>query len=153
MSRVTTAILMLFVTLTANSFESSAMRFERLSIDDGLSQSSVMAIQQDNTGFMWFATESGLDRYDGIAFQNYRNLQGRDDSLANNFARDLDIASDGSIWVATDGGGVSRWIPDSGRFVSWRHNPRVLEPLISLTLSSHQKNCLSLIKHAIQTQL
>ncbi len=123
MSRVTTAILMLFVTLTANSFESSAMRFERLSIDDGLSQSSVMAIQQDNTGFMWFATESGLDRYDGIAFQNYRNLQGRDDSLANNFARDLDIASDGSIWVATDGGGVSRWIPDSGRFVSWRHNP------------------------------
>ena len=76
MGRVTTAILMLFVSLTASSFEESAMRFDRLSIDDGLSQSSVHSIQQDNTGFIWFATENGLDRYDGITFKNYRNSRG-----------------------------------------------------------------------------
>ncbi|MGI9272234.1 MAG: two-component regulator propeller domain-containing protein [Woeseiaceae bacterium] len=123
MSRVITAILMLFIVSTASGFENNAMRFDRLSSDDGLSQSSVMAVQQDKTGFMWFATENGLDRYDGFTFQNYRNLRGQEDSLSDNFARDLDVASDGSLWIATDGGGVSRWIPDSDRFVSWRHNP------------------------------
>jgi ligand-binding sensor domain-containing protein len=41
------------------------MRFERLGLDDGLSQQAVSAIAQDVPGFMWFGTEGGLDRFDG----------------------------------------------------------------------------------------
>jgi len=121
--RFSTALAILLVSLTANSFEQTTMRFDRVSIDDGLSQSAVAAIVQDQTGFMWFATENGLDRYDGFTFKNYRRERGNEDSLASDFARDLELASDGSLWIATDGGGVARWMPDSDRFVSWRHDP------------------------------
>ncbi|MDH3452384.1 MAG: histidine kinase, partial [Gammaproteobacteria bacterium] len=109
--------------LVAAGFEHAAMRFDRLSVDDGLSQSSVLAIAQDQAGFMWFGTENGLDRYDGFAFRNYNNERGNANSLANNFVRDFDFGTDGSLWVATDGGGIARWLPDSDRFVSWRHDP------------------------------
>lgn len=73
---------------------------------------------------MWFATENGLDRYDGITFKNYRNSRGREDSLPDNFARDIETGPDGSLWIATDGGGVSHWFPDSDSFVSWQHDDK-----------------------------
>ena len=41
------------------------IKFEQLTIDDGLSQSIVQCIIQDRQGFMWFGTQDGLNRYDG----------------------------------------------------------------------------------------
>ena len=113
----------LLFSVSASGLEPTAMRFDRLSMNEGLSQSAVMAIAQDQTGFMWFATESGLDRYDGSSFNNYRSERGVSDSLAADFVRDLDLADDGSLWVATDGGGVSRWRPDSDKFTTYRNDP------------------------------
>jgi len=49
------------------------LRFEHLSLEQGLSQSSVYAIVQEHKGFMWFGTEDGLNRYDGYRFWVYRN--------------------------------------------------------------------------------
>ena len=45
------------------------MVFQNISIDDGLSQNSVVDIVQDSLGFMWFATQDGLNRYDGNEFR------------------------------------------------------------------------------------
>jgi diguanylate cyclase (GGDEF)-like protein len=105
----------------ASTFEANTMRFERLSVADGLAQSSVMAIAQDHDGFMWFATESGLDRYDGAVFRHYRTERGNPNALASDFVRDLDVAADGSLWIATDGGGMSRWDPLSDQIRTYRH--------------------------------
>ena len=55
---------------SADASEAFHMQFDRIGTEDGLSQSSVRAIAQDRTGFLWFATESGLDRYDGFDFVN-----------------------------------------------------------------------------------
>ncbi len=44
------------------------LRFGHLSIEQGLSQSTVQAIAQDSKGLMWFVTEDGLNRYDGYSF-------------------------------------------------------------------------------------
>ena len=52
------------------------MQFDRVGTEEGLSQSSVMAIAQDQAGFLWFATESGIDRYDGFDFVNHRRERG-----------------------------------------------------------------------------
>ena len=115
------ALLCFALPLSAN--ESSVMRFDRVGVSDGLSQSSVLAVAQDQVGFLWFATEAGVDRYDGFEFVNYGRERGNPDALASDFARDLHIAPDGSLWVATDGGGLSRWDPGTGKFRTWRHDP------------------------------
>ena len=49
------------------------LRFFHLTTNDGLSQSNVKAILQDRRGFMWLATQDGLDRYDGNAFVVYKH--------------------------------------------------------------------------------
>ena len=103
--------------------EHSVMRFDRLTVADGLAQSSVMDVVQDQRGFIWFATEAGVDRFDGVRFRNYRTERGKPGSLASSFARDLEVAADGGLWVATDGGGVSRWDPATNSFTTWRHDP------------------------------
>lgn len=45
------------------------LRFDRISIEQGLSQSSVHVIFQDSRGFLWFGTQDGLNRYDGYSFK------------------------------------------------------------------------------------
>jgi hypothetical protein len=53
------------------------LRFERISLEQGLSQSTVFCILQDSQGFMWSGTPDGLGRYDGNVFQVFKhNLQG-----------------------------------------------------------------------------
>ncbi|MEJ2055871.1 MAG: two-component regulator propeller domain-containing protein, partial [Calditrichaceae bacterium] len=49
------------------------LRFEKISIDQGLSHSSVTAIHLDKQGFLWFGTQDGLNRYDGYNFKIFRN--------------------------------------------------------------------------------
>lgn len=117
------AIAALFAILSLtppDALAASSMRFDRMAMADGLSQNGVMAIAQDGTGYMWFATESGLDRYDGINFTNYRRNRGDAGSLGGEFIRDLSLGPDGSLWIATDGGGVSRLQAESDQFVSYR---------------------------------
>ncbi len=95
-----------------------------LTMEDGLSQSTVMAILQDSQGFMWFGTESGLNRYDGQ--QVYQYLRSRDPAsggLPNDYVWALDEDADGNLWVATYGGGVAHWNRRLDRFVTYAHDP------------------------------
>ena len=57
--------------------------FDRLSVQDGLSQGTVIDLLQDHVGFMWFATEDGLNRYDGYGFRVYRHDPDAPDSLGH----------------------------------------------------------------------
>jgi len=91
------------------------LRFEHLSVEDGLPQESVLAIVQDSEGFMWFGTQSGLSRYDGYRFINYRNVVGDARTLANNWVRVLHVDARGRLWIGTDGG-LDRYEPSTGGF-------------------------------------
>ena len=59
--------------------------FNHLTVEDGLSQSSVTCIFQDAKGFMWFGTQDGLNRYDGYNFKVFKNDPEDSTSLINNF--------------------------------------------------------------------
>ena len=94
------ASLILSVTLTY----SQEIKFDRLSVENGLSQDNVLWIHQDSMGFIWIATEDGLNLYDGYSFRIFKNIAGDSASLSNNHV--LFIAEDttGNIWVGTQNG-------------------------------------------------
>ncbi len=94
-----------------------AIRFERLSADAGLSQSTVMCILQDSQGFLWLGTEAGLNRYDGRSLMVYRHDVHKASSLASDFVHGLAEDPSGDLWIATEGGGLVRWLRSKDRFV------------------------------------
>ena len=99
------------------------MYFEHLTMRDGLSQSTVMSILQDSQGFLWLATESGLDRYDGYSIREYRRERGNPNALASDYVWKVAEDARGDLWLATIGGGVARWDRRNDRFQQFRHDP------------------------------
>ena len=74
----------------------------------GLSQSYVYDIIQDDNGFIWIATQDGLNRYDGKNFVYYRHDSTNKNSIADNFIRKLFIDNKKVLWVGTNEG-LSRY--------------------------------------------
>ncbi|MCP4542859.1 MAG: hypothetical protein GY832_37540 [Chloroflexi bacterium] len=94
--------------------------FERISLEQGLSQSSVHSILQDSQGFMWFGTRDGLNKYDGYTFTHYRHVPGDPNSLSHNDVRAIIEDQQGTLWIGTDGGGLNAFDRDTGQFVHYR---------------------------------
>lgn len=63
--------LFLFFFLSFGLYSQTAISFRQLSVKNGLSQNSAISITQDNEGFLWIATQDGLNRYDGNDFVTY----------------------------------------------------------------------------------
>jgi diguanylate cyclase (GGDEF)-like protein len=95
----------------------SPMAFERISLEDGLSQTTVLCTFQDSRGFMWFGTEDGLNRYDGLSFKTYKYDPADSGSLPNSKVWAVVEDGQGDLWVGTEGGGVARWDHHSDRFM------------------------------------
>lgn len=92
------------------------IRFERLGLDEGLSQQAVLAIGQDARGFIWVGTEDGLNRFDGFSFQHTADSGVRLGELESAFVTHIETDASGKLWIATDGNGVLVRDPQSGRF-------------------------------------
>lgn len=99
------------------------MRFDQVTQDDGLSQSNIFSILQDSSGFMWFGTENGLNRYDGYEFQVFKRERGNPEALLSDYVYDIAESEDGSLWVATNGGGLALMDRDRATFQTFRHDP------------------------------
>ncbi len=123
---------------------SQTMRFHRLTIADGLSQSNVQAIVQDDSGLLWIATEDGLDRFDGYTFRHYRRDRFSEHALESDFIADLAVDDEGNVWAATDGGGVARWNAATDTFTSFRH-----EAFNSATISDDHVRALAIDGHVV----
>lgn len=80
------------------------IRFDRLSIEHGLSQSTVFVILQDSLGFMWFGTQDGLNRYDGYEFTVFKHDPEDPTTISANFIRSIYEDRDGTLWIGTNRG-------------------------------------------------
>jgi signal transduction histidine kinase/ligand-binding sensor domain-containing protein len=98
-------------------------RFERLSIEQGLSENTVIAILQDHQGWMWFATREGLNRYDGYEFTVYEPDPQDPASLSNGFITALYEDRSGVLWVGTLHGGLNRFDRATETFTRYLHDP------------------------------
>jgi len=84
--------------------QTSISKFIHLTTDDGLSQSNLKNIVQDNLGFMWFGTADGLNKYDGYDFNTYKNDENDSTSISSNSIESIFIDSKGNIWIGTQNG-------------------------------------------------
>ncbi len=99
------------------------IRFDRLSIEDGLSQAGVFSILQDRAGFIWLGTRDGLNRYDGYEFVIYKHDPRDPASLPGSSIRALLEDDSKDLWVGTENGGLARWHHASDTFTRYRHDP------------------------------
>jgi ligand-binding sensor domain-containing protein/two-component sensor histidine kinase len=76
------------------------MPFRSYSIENGLSESVIHSMIQDDVGFIWLGTGFGLNRFDGVEFKKWYE----EDGLPNNRVNALRQSSDGKIWIGTDAG-------------------------------------------------
>jgi signal transduction histidine kinase/streptogramin lyase len=115
--------------------QSSAIRFESISTEQGLSQSAIHAVLQDQQGFLWFGTEEGLDKYDGYEFTVYKHDPDDANSLSDNTIYSLYQDRDGGLWIGTSMG-IDRLDPKTNTFVHY-DSDRTGPPGISgLTVST-----------------
>jgi signal transduction histidine kinase/ligand-binding sensor domain-containing protein/CheY-like chemotaxis protein len=107
------------------------MHFEHLTMRDGLSMSTINSIIQDSQGYIWLATEAGLNRYDGYSVRQFRRDRGNPHGLASDYVWSIAEDAQGDMWLATDGGGVARWNRRTETFQQFRHDPQQPQSLAS----------------------
>jgi signal transduction histidine kinase/ligand-binding sensor domain-containing protein/DNA-binding response OmpR family regulator len=80
--------------------------FSHLDINNGISDNWVKCIYKDSKGFVWFGTNSGLNRFDGYKFEIYQHELSDSTSIADNVINAITSDKNGNLWIGT-GGGVS----------------------------------------------
>jgi signal transduction histidine kinase/ligand-binding sensor domain-containing protein/DNA-binding response OmpR family regulator len=125
--------------------QQKTLKFDRLDINNGLSQNNVLCTLQDSRGFMWFGTRDGLNRYDGYKFTVYRNDAYNANTLSGNFINAITEDNDGNIWVATKSNGLNRYDRRTDRFIRYTHNNQNSDCISSNELSSLLKDHLGKI--------
>lgn len=119
-----------------NCYPQQYNHFAHFTIEDGLSQSSVFSIVQDDIGFMWFATEDGLNKFDGNRFTVFRSDSRDSTSLPDLGIRKIYKDKSGNIWVLTLRGRLSRYIPQKNNFKRYLLNvDNNVNPLKIITLT------------------
>ena len=97
------------------------LHFTHLTIEDGLSQTSVKCIFQDHQGFIWFGTADGLNKFDGYEFTTYRNDPTTANSISGN---DISVIYqnpyDSVLWIGTQDGGLNKFDRDHDQFISYK---------------------------------
>jgi ligand-binding sensor domain-containing protein len=98
------------------------IKFDHISASQGLSENLVISMYQDSKGFMWFGTESGLNRYDGYDFTVYKREVDNPYSLSDNYVLAVYEDSSGVLWVGS-WGGLDRFDSEKEQFVHYQHDP------------------------------
>jgi len=99
------------------------LRFDTISLEQGLSQSTVFCMLQDSQGFMWFGTEDGLNKYDGYNFTVYNHDP--EDPSGGSYTYIQAMIEDGSgmLWFGTSDGGLVRFDRNVDQFTQYRNDP------------------------------
>jgi signal transduction histidine kinase/ligand-binding sensor domain-containing protein len=108
-------ILILFINYSS-VFSQTGATFKRWSVNDGLSHNYVREILQDREGFIWVATEDGLNQFNGYTFQIYLQSHVINKVSVSHAIMALEEDKYGNIWVGTWGGGIYIYDKKQSRF-------------------------------------
>ena len=99
------------------------LHFEQYSVNDGLPGSQVYDIVQDRNGYIWFATDRGICRYNGYVFENF----GINEGLTDNAVLGFYPQKDGKIWCATFNKKLFHFDPSDVHFVTYPYNDHLTD--------------------------
>ena len=81
------------------------IKFDNISVEDGLSSYFVNYICQDSHGFLWFGTKDGLNRYDGFTFIKYHSSSFDSTSISHNYVNTIcEDPTGNGLWIGTNKG-------------------------------------------------
>ncbi len=112
----------IFFCLNVDYIAGQNFSFEHLTTEQGLSQSTVNAILQDQKGFVWIGTGDGLDKFDGYSIERYSHENNNKKSISKNAVLSLYEDSEGFIWVGTYGGGLNKFDFSTQTFTHFETN-------------------------------
>ncbi len=95
------------------------LSFDRLTNADGLPNTNIRAIVQDQRGFIWFGTQEGLVRYDGTKLRVYRPVENTPTSISDGYITALALDANGKLWVGTAENGVNLYDPETDKFTRY----------------------------------
>jgi signal transduction histidine kinase/ligand-binding sensor domain-containing protein len=111
--------------------------FEHLApAERGFPNPITMSIAQDGDGFIWFATQSGLGRWDGYRMRNFFFNTDDEHTLPGDFVQTLHVDRQGRLWLGTTTGGVAMYDKQSERFVRYPAGPNGLSSPAIAALAS-----------------
>ena len=123
--------MLLVVSGFAVGTESNQWQAVELNVEDGLPDSTVYSMAQDEAGFMWFGTTNGLARYDGYSFKLFKHDGADASTLSNNNAGNIYLDSKNQLWIGTFGGGANLMNLNNGQLQRFPYSNTNLQEMIS----------------------
>ena len=113
--------ILLISTLPAFGQTFPNLKFNQLTVRDGLSTNAIKYIFADRSGIIWVATSNGLNRYDGTGFVVYNHNDDDKTSICNDAVSVITADPENQLWLGTNNG-LSRFNPATGKAVSYFHD-------------------------------
>lgn len=107
---------MMFTSSVSWAQDLNAVRFQRYGVENGLSQTTIRDMYQDQDGYVWLGTQDGLNRFDGYEFRIYRNDPAKINTMGDNYVVAIEGAATKGFWVATQSGGLALYNSASDDF-------------------------------------
>lgn len=101
----------------SNIILSQTYLFNKVSVENGLTQNSVTCVLQDYRGFLWLGTYGGLNRYDGNKIVNFYSDANDPKTLSNNAVKVLLEDNDKNLWVGCYNGGLCKFDRKKEKFI------------------------------------
>nr|WP_294904030.1 two-component regulator propeller domain-containing protein [uncultured Lacibacter sp.] len=122
--KILLSILLGFCLVLQLSAQQSRFFFRKLTVADGLNDGGIMALAQDNKGFMWFSTRVGLNRFDGYSVKTYSHIAGDTTSIPTSLSRVMSADSSGGFLVGLEDG-MLEYNTQTDRFIPVKSLERV----------------------------
>lgn len=110
---------LLGICIFISSLIAQTVEFRNYSVQEGLSNNKVNCVLQDKTGFIWFGTENGLNRFDGCEFKLF-NPSSENNNIISNDIWCLHEDDYGNLWIGTKSGDVIKFDFNSQKFSTWK---------------------------------
>ena len=138
-------LILLFIFSYVNGQNIENYNFKSITVNDNLSHSDVNTIVQDLDGYLWIATNNGLNRYDGYEIKTFKSSVDDTTSLPGNRIRHMVVDDEGYMWIYIENLGLYSFDPRKLNFKKIHHKKLenlVLSEAVFSSFCSHASNLL-----------